>query len=86
MTLTNETVEITEGNNGSFCAVIVDPPAMLDRNITVILHTLMGTAERMLYMKFVLSLLEVILNMKIHSVCCLSACYGSKPVVSVQLM
>ena len=66
-------VEIIEGNKGSFCAVIVDPPNILDRNITVILHTLKGTAERMLYMQMVLIFLQSNLRvLKVHSVCCLS--------------
>ena len=45
VSLAEEFVNITEGDSGTFCAVIEDSSAQLERNVTVILHTFAGSAE-----------------------------------------
>ena len=44
VSLAQDVVNITEGDNGTFCAVIDDPMIQLDRDVTVILETLRNTA------------------------------------------
>ncbi len=45
MSLTEDNVNIIEGDNGTFCAAIEDPAAVVDGIISVTLHTMEGTAE-----------------------------------------
>ncbi len=55
VSLVEDNVDITEGDNGTFCAVIEDPNLELDRNITVTLHTMEGTAEGDLFLLKIVS-------------------------------
>ncbi len=49
VSLTTENVDIVEGDNGVFCAFIEDPNVVLERNVSVTLNTMEGTAEGDLY-------------------------------------
>lgn len=44
VSLARDTVDIPEGDTGSFCAVIVDPTVVLERDVPVNLSTMGGTA------------------------------------------
>ncbi len=50
VSLAEDNVDIIEGDNGTFCAVIEDPNLELEGNITVTLHTMEGTAEGDLFL------------------------------------
>ncbi len=45
LSLVEVNVNIIEGDKGVFCAVIEDPTVVVNRNISVSLHTMEGTAE-----------------------------------------
>ncbi len=45
VSLAEDNVIITEGDNGTFCVVIEDPAVVVDGIISVTLHTMEGTAE-----------------------------------------
>lgn len=52
ITLANESVEIDEGTSEAFCAVIEDPMAVLERDVTVFLHTLSDTAQGVIHVSY----------------------------------